>query len=168
MQIRTLLLALSLSIASLSPALPQGTGRPVENPDDIVTKIVERIEQRDAEGIARLIVLNMGLDANNEQAENQIRQITFLGTPLLFDRVNDQTVGQSLRQVIYYIPFRNDRKQMKFTFFNFVFMRANDGWYFTHFQFQVDATHLIPPGWITTSTNVQPAGPERSAPASAR
>lgn len=161
MKIRALLLVLSLSIASPTPALPQGAGRPIENPDDVVTKIIERIEQRDAEGIARLIVLNMGLDASNEQAENQIKQITFLGTPLLFDRIYDHTLGQSLRQVIYYIPFRNDRKQMKFTFFNFVFMRANDGWYFTHFQFQVDATHLIPPGWITEPTippNVRPAG----------
>src|SRR5215510_13322921 len=117
MPIRTLLLALLLSVAPAGPARPQA-GHPVEDPDDIVKKVVERIEQGDVEGLARLIILNMGLDANNEQAENQIRQITFLGTPLLFDRVYDRTLGQSLRQIIYYAPFRNERKQMKFTFFN--------------------------------------------------
>jgi hypothetical protein len=149
MHIRTLSLALVVAVASASAAWPQGRPRPIEDPNAATAKVVERIEQGDMEGLARMLGLTMGLDTSDGQMENQIKQIALMGKPMFFDRVHDRTLGRSLQQMIYYAPFRNERNQINFAFFNFVFMRGNEGWYFTQFQFKLSPAHLIPPGWIT-------------------
>lgn len=129
-------------------ALPQGRPRPFADPNDTAAKVVERIEQGDIDGLARLIGLLMGLDTSDGQAEIQFRQIALMGKAMFFERVYEQTLGSSLRQMIYYAPFRNERGQLNFGFFNLIFMRGNEGWYFTWFQFKQNHAYLIPPSWI--------------------
>ena len=146
---RILLLAFVLTAGCVDSAGAQTRPRAVENPEEFTAKAIERIEKGDLEGLARMIGTAVGLDISDGQLEAQIKQIGFVGTPQFFDRVHDQTLGGSLRQMIYYAPFRTERGQMTFVFFNFVFMRANDGWYVTHFRFDRNTNHLIPPGWIT-------------------
>ena len=145
---RILVLAFVLTASSIDSAGAQTRPRSVESPDEFAAKSLERIEKGDLEGLARMIGITMGVDTSDGQLENQIKQIGFVGTAQFFERVHDQTLGSSLRQMIYYAPFRNERQQMNFVFFNFVFMRANDGWYLTHFRFDRTVNHLIPPGWI--------------------
>jgi hypothetical protein len=148
MWVRRLVLAFLLTANAVSTTVGQVRPRPVENPEEFTAKAIERIEKGDLEGLARMIGTAVGLDTSDGQLEAQIKQISFVGTPQFFERVHDQTLGSSLRQMIYYAPFRSERSQMTFVFFNFVFMRANDGWYVTHFRFDRNANHLIPPGWI--------------------
>jgi hypothetical protein len=145
---RILVIAFLLTASSIDSAGAQTRPRPVEGPDEFAAKVVERIEKGDLEGLARTIGIAIGVDTSDGHLENQIKQIGFIGTPLFFERVHDRTLGTSLRQMIYYAPFRNERQQMNFIFFNFVFMRANDGWYLTHFRFERNLNHLIPPGWL--------------------
>jgi hypothetical protein len=148
---RILMLAFLLAASSLSSATAQVRARPVEGgPDEFAAKVVERIEKGDLEGLARAIGIAIGMDTSDGQLENQIKQIGFVGTPMFFERVHDQALGTSLRQMIYYAPFRNERLQINFIFFNFVFMRTTEGWFLTHFRFDRNLNHLVPPGWITT------------------
>ena len=146
---RILVVAVVLAASFLTSAAAQVRPRPTEDPDEFTARSLERIEKGDLEGLARTIGIAIGMDTSDWQLENQIKQIAFVGTPVFFERVYDRTLGKSLRQMIYYAPFRNERQQINFLFFNFVFMRANDGWYLTHFRFERSLNHLIPPGWIS-------------------
>lgn len=123
--------------------------RPTENPEEFTTETLDRVEKGDLEGLARIMGFALGVDISDGQLESRFKQLAFAGAPQFFDRVYDRTLGQSLRQMIFYAPFRNERQQLNYIFFNFIFMRTESGWYLTHFQFDRNVNRLIPQGWIS-------------------
>jgi hypothetical protein len=135
--------------ASMGIAFAQLPPKPVESPDEFAARAVERMEKGDLGELARMIGTALGVDLSDGQMERHIKQFSFFGVPQFFDVVYERTFGRSVRQIIYYAPFRNERGQISPIFFNFVFMRADDGWRLGNFRYKRQVQHAIPAEWIS-------------------
>jgi hypothetical protein len=141
---KSFMVALISSLCLFGVSAAAGQPKLFSDPEVVAIELTEAIKNSEVDILMRDLATYTGASEEDPKLNKALE--FFKGrVPQLADKVFDQTFGASLRQIVFYLPY----KDFQFVYVRYNFKRMESGWLLANFNYKSDTTEIVPSGFVT-------------------